>query len=325
MPITQGRRLWRNRPLVLSTSTHRARRQKAKFPRPHRSGPRGKSAVIIHTRDADATPRKSCAGKWGRAPSPEVPALLHLGRTPCPRGDRASGFYISFSGILAFQERTEALQAIARALPLDRLLVETDAPYLAPDPHRGRTNHGPGRPHGGQACKAARPDARGACRGDDGEFPPPVPQDAAPSMKSPSWAAARRAAFRGQPSTVPTGAPAIPRSPSRTRCSVLVKADGVTMLINTPAGPARPAPRRSAGRVDAVSAHDHACGDLNSRHRRCARARLCDAPPHAVSPGVAMGTLHERFGYCFRTPPGSCLPAHPSRAYDQPRRSIRSR
>ena len=49
------------------------------------------------------------------------------------------GLYISFSGILTFK-KTDALQAVAAALPLDRLLVETDAPYLAPIPHRGRTN-----------------------------------------------------------------------------------------------------------------------------------------------------------------------------------------
>ncbi len=49
------------------------------------------------------------------------------------------GFYISFSGIVTFKNARE-LQAVAAALPLDRLLIETDAPYLAPVPHRGRTN-----------------------------------------------------------------------------------------------------------------------------------------------------------------------------------------
>ncbi len=49
------------------------------------------------------------------------------------------GFYISFSGIVTFKNAAE-LQAVARALPLDRLLIETDAPYLAPVPYRGRTN-----------------------------------------------------------------------------------------------------------------------------------------------------------------------------------------
>jgi len=49
------------------------------------------------------------------------------------------GFYVSFSGILTFN-KSEALRQIASELPADRILVETDSPYLAPTPHRGRTN-----------------------------------------------------------------------------------------------------------------------------------------------------------------------------------------
>jgi TatD DNase family protein len=49
------------------------------------------------------------------------------------------GFYISFSGILTFK-KSEDLREIARNVPADRLLVETDAPYLAPEPHRGEMN-----------------------------------------------------------------------------------------------------------------------------------------------------------------------------------------
>jgi len=49
------------------------------------------------------------------------------------------GFYISISGIVTFKN-AEGLREIVRDLPLDRLLVETDAPYLAPVPHRGRPN-----------------------------------------------------------------------------------------------------------------------------------------------------------------------------------------
>ena len=49
------------------------------------------------------------------------------------------GFYISFSGIVTFKKSVE-LQAVARKVPADRLLVETDAPYLAPMPQRGRRN-----------------------------------------------------------------------------------------------------------------------------------------------------------------------------------------
>ena len=51
----------------------------------------------------------------------------------------AMGFYISFSGILTFKSAKD-LQAVAKALPLDRILIETDSPYLAPSPHRGKVN-----------------------------------------------------------------------------------------------------------------------------------------------------------------------------------------
>jgi TatD DNase family protein len=49
------------------------------------------------------------------------------------------GFYISFSGIVTFRNAT-SLQQAAQSVPADRILVETDAPFLAPVPHRGKTN-----------------------------------------------------------------------------------------------------------------------------------------------------------------------------------------
>jgi TatD DNase family protein len=49
------------------------------------------------------------------------------------------GFYISFSGIVTFKSAKE-LQAVARAVPLERMLIETDSPYLAPVPFRGKMN-----------------------------------------------------------------------------------------------------------------------------------------------------------------------------------------
>lgn len=51
----------------------------------------------------------------------------------------AMGFYISFSGIVTFKSAT-ALKEVAKAVPLDKMLIETDSPYLAPMPHRGKTN-----------------------------------------------------------------------------------------------------------------------------------------------------------------------------------------
>ena len=56
------------------------------------------------------------------------------------------GFHISFSGIVTFRNATE-LQATATQIPVDRLLIETDAPYLAPVPHRGRQNEPGFVPH----------------------------------------------------------------------------------------------------------------------------------------------------------------------------------
>ena len=56
------------------------------------------------------------------------------------------GFHISFSGIVTFKNARE-LQAAAATVPLDRLLIETDAPYLAPVPHRGKQNEPSYVPH----------------------------------------------------------------------------------------------------------------------------------------------------------------------------------
>ncbi|MDL1861661.1 TatD family deoxyribonuclease [Betaproteobacteria bacterium PRO7] len=65
------------------------------------------------------------------------------------------GFYISFSGIVTFKSATE-LQEVARFVPLDRLLIETDAPYLAPVPYRGKTNEPSYVPHVAEKIAALR-------------------------------------------------------------------------------------------------------------------------------------------------------------------------
>ena len=70
------------------------------------------------------------------------PAVLHCFTGGAGTGAGAAlalGLYISFSGILTFK-KSEALRAIADDVPLDRLLVETDAPYLAPGRYRGKRN-----------------------------------------------------------------------------------------------------------------------------------------------------------------------------------------
>lgn len=94
--------------------------------------------LIVHTRDADEDTEALLTEEMAKG---GFTGVLHC-FTSGERLARAAvdlGFYISFSGILTFK-KTQALQAIARDLPLDRILVETDAPYLAPMPHRGKTN-----------------------------------------------------------------------------------------------------------------------------------------------------------------------------------------
>ena len=95
--------------------------------------------LVIHARSAD----DDVAEILSKAHAEEgpFPAILHCfssGRALAMRGIEF-GLHVSFSGILTFKS-AEALRDIARDVPADRLLVETDAPYLAPVPHRGRTN-----------------------------------------------------------------------------------------------------------------------------------------------------------------------------------------
>jgi TatD DNase family protein len=94
--------------------------------------------LVIHTRDADAD---TAAILEAAMLSKRFGAILHCftGGSELAQRGLDLGFYISFSGILTFK-RSDGLREIAKAVPLDRLLVETDAPYLAPGRHRGRRN-----------------------------------------------------------------------------------------------------------------------------------------------------------------------------------------
>jgi len=94
--------------------------------------------LVIHARDADQDIAAMLEEAMGRK---RFGAVLHCftGGADLARRALDLGVYISFSGILTFK-KSEALREIAASVPLDRLLVETDAPFLAPGKHRGKRN-----------------------------------------------------------------------------------------------------------------------------------------------------------------------------------------
>jgi len=94
--------------------------------------------LIIHARDADADIARMLEEESKKGAFPFVLHCFTGGADLAHRG-LALGGYISFSGVVTFKN-AEALRDIALAVPSDRLLVETDAPYLAPEPLRGKIN-----------------------------------------------------------------------------------------------------------------------------------------------------------------------------------------
>lgn len=96
--------------------------------------------LIIHARDADQDVIRILREE-GAGTNPRLRGVMHCFSSSRWMAEQALdiGFYISLSGIVTFAKAKE-LQDIAQDVPMDRLLVETDAPYLAPTPHRGKTN-----------------------------------------------------------------------------------------------------------------------------------------------------------------------------------------
>src|SRR6476469_10769627 len=94
--------------------------------------------LVIHTREADDDTARILEEEMGKGP---FPAVLHCytGGAELARRAVALGFSIGFTGIVTFKNST-ALRAIAKDLPANRFLIETDAPYLAPTPYRGKRN-----------------------------------------------------------------------------------------------------------------------------------------------------------------------------------------
>jgi TatD DNase family protein len=93
--------------------------------------------LVVHTREAD----EETSALLEDEKAHEAGGVIHCftGGPELARRALALGFYISFSGIMTFP-RSEGIQQVARDVPEDRLLVETDAPFLAPPPHRGKRN-----------------------------------------------------------------------------------------------------------------------------------------------------------------------------------------
>lgn len=97
-----------------------------------------KKPIIIHSRAA----RKDTLSILKEERANQIGGVFHCFTEDWETAKAALDleFYISFSGIVTFKNAAE-LQGVAKKVPLDRLLIETDAPFLAPVPHRGKMNH----------------------------------------------------------------------------------------------------------------------------------------------------------------------------------------
>lgn len=111
--------------------------QRARFRTHIRAARQAAKPLIIHTRSA-AEDTLAIMAEEGAG---EAGGVMHCFTESQAVADAAlaMGFYISFSGIVTFKS-AKALKEVARQVPLDRLLIETDSPYLAPVPHRGKRN-----------------------------------------------------------------------------------------------------------------------------------------------------------------------------------------
>ncbi|MBV9568494.1 MAG: TatD family hydrolase [Hyphomicrobiales bacterium] len=94
--------------------------------------------LVIHAREADGDMIRILTDEMGKG---AFKAVLHCftSTEKLARIGIDLGFFVSFSGVLTFK-KSEELRRIARIVPLERLLVETDAPYLSPEPYRGKRN-----------------------------------------------------------------------------------------------------------------------------------------------------------------------------------------
>ncbi|MBR0551588.1 TatD family hydrolase [Stakelama marina] len=93
--------------------------------------------IVVHTRDAEEDTAEILSDEMGKG---AFPGVIHCFTASADFARKALdlGMYISISGIVTFKNARD-LQETAATLPIDRLLIETDAPFLAPVPHRGKT------------------------------------------------------------------------------------------------------------------------------------------------------------------------------------------
>jgi TatD DNase family protein len=93
--------------------------------------------IIVHSREAEDDTVRILREEGAQGKKPTGVMHCFSSRRPLAEGALELGFYISLSGILTFK-KSEELRSIVRDVPLDRLLVETDSPFLAPEPFRGK-------------------------------------------------------------------------------------------------------------------------------------------------------------------------------------------
>lgn len=118
-------------------STGDLRWQHERFRQHIRAAKKVKKALIIHSRQARADTLRILQEEDAAT----VGGVMHCFTEDWEMAKAAMdlGFYISFSGIVTFSNAKE-LQSVAKQVPLERMLIETDSPYLAPMPHRGKSN-----------------------------------------------------------------------------------------------------------------------------------------------------------------------------------------
>lgn len=121
----------------LEGTTNTKENQHARFRRHIQAGIATKKPLIIHTRKAP----EDTLTILKEEKAYDIGGVFHCFTENYDTAKAALdlNFYISFSGIVTFKN-AKPLQEIAKQIPLDRILIETDAPYLAPEPHRGKSN-----------------------------------------------------------------------------------------------------------------------------------------------------------------------------------------